>query len=51
MSRNLLSVRQWEEVGAIVVGKLNMHEYGLGKQYARFIVAFTHRTHERHKWT
>ena len=24
-------VRKWEEAGAVIVGKLNMHELGLGK--------------------
>ena len=23
-------IRKWEEAGAIVIGKLNMHEFGLG---------------------
>ena len=24
-------VRKWEEAGAIIIGKLNMHELGLGR--------------------
>lgn len=25
-------VKKWEEAGAVIVGKLNMHELGLGKE-------------------
>lgn len=30
-------VKKWEEAGAIIIGKLNMHELGLGEHHAYYL--------------